>query len=228
MRANRRPATADNPLLGYERMASELIAGGLDAWGKARDALTEEIFLGVYGAPWLQAMVGLSSDDATRKRGVERDLAREAAELALAAHLAQRVEAGGLVGAAVRALLYVRLPDSIADERGFAALREIASELPAAKRLGLARFKELVREQFLILRLDEERAIALPNLPPPRDNGPRPGPGHRRGRWGRRPGGRGRPGRAAATRSSHPARSSSSSPRCRSSCRKTHAPARMR
>ncbi len=167
MRANRRPAAADNPLLGYERMASELIAGGLDAWGKARDALTEEIFLGVYGAPWLQAMVGLSSDDATRKRGVERDLAREAAELALAAHLAQRVEGGGLVGAAVRALLYVRLPDSIADERGFAALREIASELPAAKRLGLARFKELVREQFLILRLDEERAIAaLPKLLP--------------------------------------------------------------
>jgi hypothetical protein len=46
-------------------------------------------------------------------------------------------------------------------------LRKIAGELPAAKRLGLQRFKEIVKEQFLILRLDEERAIAaLPRLLP--------------------------------------------------------------
>ena len=69
--------------------------------------------------------------------------------------------------AAVRALLYIRLPGGMADERGFAALQEIGSELPAAKRLGLARFKELVRKQYLILRLDEERAIAaIPKLLP--------------------------------------------------------------
>ena len=53
------------------------------------------------------------------------------------------------------------------DERGFAALQKIAVELPAAQRTGLRRFKEVVRDQFLILRLDEERAIAaLPKLLP--------------------------------------------------------------
>jgi hypothetical protein len=39
--------------------------------------------------------------------------------------------------------------------------------LPAAKRVGLARFKQIVREQSLILLLDADRAIAaLPKLLP--------------------------------------------------------------
>jgi hypothetical protein len=67
----------------------------------------------------------------------------------------------------VRALLYVRLPEGTADERGFAALKQISGELPAAKRVGFVRFKEIVKEQYLILLLDAERAIAaLPKLLP--------------------------------------------------------------
>ena len=75
-------------------------------------------------------------------------------------------------------MLYIRMPDGAADERGFAALRQIAGELPAAQRVGLSRFKEIVRDQFLILRLDEERAIAaLPKLLPGTGGRERP-------RWG--------------------------------------------
>src|SRR5947207_4438889 len=157
--ANRRPVSADNPFLALEHMASDMIANGLEAWGKARDAMSEQIFLSAYGAPWLQAMMGLHADQATASRRVERDPAREAVAARLAADLALHIETGGLPEAAVRALLYIRLPEGMADERGLAALRAISSELPAAKRLGLARFKELVRNEYLILRLDEERAI---------------------------------------------------------------------
>ena len=168
VRANRRPVGADNPFLAVERMSSDWIAGGLEAWGKARDSFVEEIFLNTYGAPWLQAVVGLAGDDSRiRGRRIARDLAREAVAKQMAAHLEQQIETGGLCEAAVRALLYIRMPDGVADERGFAALQQIASELPAAKRIGLSRFKEIVRDQFLILRLDEERAIAsLPKLLP--------------------------------------------------------------
>jgi hypothetical protein len=61
----------------------------------------------------------------------------------------------------------VRLPEGKVDERGFAALKQISEELPAAKRIGAARFKEIVKEQYLILLLDAERAIsALPKLLP--------------------------------------------------------------
>ena len=50
---------------------------------------------------------------------------------------------------------------------GFAALKQISAELPAAKRIGLARFKEVVKEQYLILLMDAERAIAaIPKLLP--------------------------------------------------------------
>src|SRR3954469_24835891 len=79
VRANRRPIGADNPFLAVERMMSDWIAGGLEAWGKARDSFMEEFFLNLYGAPWLQAMVGLAGDDPQmRGRRVARDLAREA------------------------------------------------------------------------------------------------------------------------------------------------------
>jgi hypothetical protein len=167
VRANRQPVSDDNPLLGFERLASAAIADGLEAWGKARDAWAEQIFLGTYGSAWLQAVLGLRADDTVAKRGVERDLALEAEKTRMAAHLRERVETGGLAEAAVRALLYVLIPERKADERGFNELQQISSELPAAKRLGFVRFKEIVREQFLILRLDEEAAIAaLPKLLP--------------------------------------------------------------
>jgi hypothetical protein len=167
VRANRSAVSADNPFLAFERLASEAIGSGLEAWGKARDTWTEQVFLSTYGSPWLQAVLGLRADDARSTHHSERDLAREAATSRIAAELLERIETGGLAEAAVRALLYVRLPDGKADERGFAVLQQISSELPAAKRLGPARFKELVKEQFLILRLDEERAITvLPKLLP--------------------------------------------------------------
>ena len=169
VRANRRPVSADNPFLAVERMTSDWIAGGLEAWGKARDSFVGgRCFSIIYGAPWLQAVVGLAGDDPqTQGRRIARDLAREAVAKQMAAHLEQQIESGGLREAAVRALALhqdagrrgrrARLCRAPADRR----------ELPAAKRIGLSRFKEIVRDQFLILRLDEERAIAaLPKLLP--------------------------------------------------------------
>src|SRR5712671_505110 len=167
VRGNRRPVSPDNPLLACERMVSDMITSGLEMWGKARDAATEAFFFNTYGSPALQAMVGLRADETSVSRRIGRDVAREAAAKQAAAHLEQRIDQGGLIEAAVRALLYVRLPEGSADERGFAALKQISAELPAAKRVGLARFKEIVKEQYLILLMDAERAIAaLPKLLP--------------------------------------------------------------
>jgi hypothetical protein len=167
VRGNRRPVSSNNPFLAFEHMVSDMIAGGLEMWGKARDAATETFFFNTYGSPLLQAMVGLRADATSVSRRVARDVAREAAASQAAAHLEQRMDQGTLIEAAVRALIYVRLPEGKVDERGFAALKQISEELPAAKRVGAARFKEIVKEQYLILHLDEERAIAaLPKLLP--------------------------------------------------------------
>src|SRR5260370_39280820 len=167
VRGNRHPVSPDNPLLAWEHLVSDMIAGGLEMWGKARDAATEAFFFNTYGSPVLQAMGGLRADEASVSGRIGRDVAREAAAKQAAAHLEQRIDQGGLTEAAVRALIYVRLPDGKVDERGFAALKQISAELPAAKRIGLARFKEIVKEQYLILLMDAERGItALPKLLP--------------------------------------------------------------
>ncbi len=167
VRENRRPTRPDNPFLAYERMVSDMISGGLEMWGKARDAAAEAFFFNTYGSAMLQAMVGLRADETSVSRHVGRDIAREAAAKQAAAQLEERIDQGGLIEAAVRSLIYVRLPEGKVDERGFAALKQIGAELPAAKRIGLARFKEIVKEQYLILLLDMERAIAaLPKLLP--------------------------------------------------------------
>jgi hypothetical protein len=167
VRENRRPVKLDNPFLAFEHMMSDMIASGLVMWGEARDGATEAFFFNTYGSPVVQAMVGLRADGTSVSRRIGRDVAREAAAQQAAAYLEQQIDHGGLIEAAVRALIYVRLPEGKVDERGFAALKQISGELPAAKRVGFARFKEIVKEQYLILLLDPERAIAvLPKLLP--------------------------------------------------------------
>ncbi len=164
VRAARKPVSADNPLLAMERAAASWITTCIDTYGQFRDAMTEAMFLNTYGSPLLQAMVGLGGPQAALHR-IERDLAREATEGRVRARLERRFEVGGLEEAALRALIYIRLPDGVVDERGFAVLKLIRASRPANKRLSLVHFKEVLREQYLLVRLDEERAItALPKL----------------------------------------------------------------
>ena len=166
-RENRRPVRPDNPFLAFEHMASDMIASGLEMWAKARDAATEACFFNTYGSPIVQAAFGLRADNTSVSRRIGRDVAREAATQQAAARIGQQIDQGGLIEAAVRALIYVRLPEGKVDERGYTALKQISAELPAARRIGFTRFKEIVKEQYLILLLDPERAIgALPKLLP--------------------------------------------------------------
>jgi len=167
VRANRRPVPEDNPFLAVEQAVSAWIVGALETWGKARDDLGEALFLSIYGLPALQAAVGLGTEDAAMRRHMDRDLLREANNARLAADLGRRIDQGGWVEAFVRALIYIRLPEGRADERGFVALREIGEAQTAEKRVGLAHFKEIVREQYQILLQHETQAIAaLPGLLP--------------------------------------------------------------
>lgn len=168
VRAARQPVSPDNPLLAVERAASDWITTWLKAYGAARDMLTEHIFLTTYGAPVLQAALGLGIDQPLAGRAIERDLLREATEARRRAELETRFEAGGLPELLLRALIYIRLPERSADERGFVAIESIRQAQPPGKRLSHVRLKELFTEQFLLLKLDQERAVrAIPALLPP-------------------------------------------------------------
>jgi hypothetical protein len=136
---------------------------GLKAFGDLRDMLVEQVFFGVYGQSWLQALLGLrASDDPPRKRPGE-DPDHEAFINRRIAELHAEMDQGGPREAAIRALIYVRMPENAIDERGFEMLRRIRAEHGAAKTL--AEFKQDLREQYYMLRLDERRALeTLPML----------------------------------------------------------------
>ncbi|HET7882549.1 MAG TPA: DUF3141 domain-containing protein [Acetobacteraceae bacterium] len=163
IRTARRPVAPDNPLLAMEQMASSWITTCLNSYGEWRDTMSELMFLSTYGSPVLQALVGLGRQQEPRR--IERDLARENTQVRLRAELESKFDVGQIEDAVLRALVYIRLADGSVDERGFTVLKHIRESRPASRRLSLARFKEMLRQQFLLVLIDPERAIAtLPRL----------------------------------------------------------------
>jgi pimeloyl-ACP methyl ester carboxylesterase len=163
IRASRRPAAADNPFLLWQRAWSDWLTSSLDAYRDVRDALQEQVFFSIYGQPLLQALLGLKASDGDVRRhpgSVPEHLAYVEQRVA---ELRQRIDEGGPREAAIRALVYVRMPTKLVDERGFEMLRRIHQT--EGGDLTLDAFKLLVREQFFMLLLDQERAVAaLPKL----------------------------------------------------------------
>ena len=167
VRAERRPLARDNPLLTLEQVASTWITTWWESLKQARDAMTEATFLGMYGSPLLQAMVGLGTQSAPAERRIARDVACEANEARMRADLERRFEVGGLREAAIRGILYVRMPERSFDERAFAMLQAIRAMQPMNDRVSMTELKACLKEQYLLVRLDEERAVrAIPKLLP--------------------------------------------------------------
>jgi hypothetical protein len=136
----------------------EWIETYLNAYRDSRDLMAEAMFHVIYGSPLLQAVVGLKAQDAGAKRMPGKSAPHFASVSRRIDELKSRIADGGPREAALRALLYIRMPDGAVDERSFNLLRRMRDE--TGKGLTLAEFKTLVREQFLMLLLDERRAVA--------------------------------------------------------------------
>src|SRR5712675_3191860 len=59
VRESRTPAAKDNPFLKAQATVSESIVNMLDKWRDTQEALSESLFLSIYGSPALQAAVGI-------------------------------------------------------------------------------------------------------------------------------------------------------------------------
>lgn len=163
VRQERRPVSPDNPFLTMERQFSAQMTTMLEAYASARDMMTEQFFLATYGSPMLQALVGLGAS--TSPRNSARELIRQAAADRAAAEVEGHMEKGGLLEAAIRALIHVLRAEGHFDERAAAMLEAMRQAKPAETRLTRAQFRDIVRMQSALLRLDEGRAIAaLPKL----------------------------------------------------------------
>ncbi|MBS0638322.1 MAG: DUF3141 domain-containing protein [Proteobacteria bacterium] len=167
VRENRQPTPADNPLLAMERMASDWMVTCLNTAAAARDSIQEQVFLSTYGAPWLQALMGFGPDAVKTLQRADHDVLREANEARLRAELETQFQTGGLTDAIIRALIYIRMPERSIDERGYNMAKALHDRQPAGVRLRLPALKAAFRDQYLLLLLDEARAVqAIPDLLP--------------------------------------------------------------
>ncbi|MDR5867066.1 DUF3141 domain-containing protein [Halomonas koreensis] len=163
VRRERHAVGEDNVFRALEGVASSQISRGLEAWREWRDRSTERLFLDIYGQPLLQALVGLAGDAHVHRRrpGAEpehrRFVQRRREEVRA------RVAEGGSHEAVMRSVIHVLGGAPATDGRNFQRLRASRAELEPDLRL--ADFKDLVREQFFILELDREAALAaIPEL----------------------------------------------------------------
>ena len=164
-RAARKPVTAENPFLALQEKMSDALIEGLEGWRKTMEQISENAFRHIYGNEAMQKALGVdTSSDQRPRRAAKSLLHQELTEQRITA-LRAAMGTGGLREAGIRALLYVGLPRGGVDERGFEAIRRLRRK---DAKLSLHEFKELVRQQFLMLVIDEEAAIAaLPSLLPP-------------------------------------------------------------
>jgi hypothetical protein len=162
---HRKPAASDNPFIVFQETMSKHIVSALDKWRDSQEAFSEALFLSVYGSPALQAAVGIDPQS-TPSRRLEMSAQYRDRLQARIEELKSQISHGGLREATVRCLLYVGMARGMVDERSLEALRRVRSNDRGA-RLTLAQFKTMVREQFFMLLLDQDAALAaVPKLLP--------------------------------------------------------------
>src|SRR6185436_17745466 len=162
---DRKQVSTDNPCFAFQEHVSKQIVNALDSWRDAQEALSEATFLAVYGSPALQAAVGIDPQSAPSRRQEMSAAHRQMLDRRIT-ELKSKISEGGLREAAIRGLLYVGSARGMVDERSLEALRNVRRSDTGA-RMTLTEFKMLVREQFFMLLLDQERALAaIPKLLP--------------------------------------------------------------
>src|SRR6186713_1814950 len=162
---DRKPVSKDNPFIAFQEQVSTQVVRALDSWRDTQEALSEATFLAVYGSPALQTAVGIDPQSAPSRRQEMSAAHRRMLDERIA-ELKSRIGEGGLREAAIRGLLYVGSARGMVDERSLEALRNVRRSDSGAQ-LTLAEFKMLVREQFFMLLLDQEAALAaIPKLLP--------------------------------------------------------------
>ncbi len=164
VRNNRGSVATGNPFVAMQENASRQIVAALDGWRQANETLAERCFFAVYGSPTLQAAAGINSRATRALRKAPKNPLHAELLAKRIAELKARMPVGGLPEAIIRAFLYAGMTRVSVDERGFEAVRRIRrthSDVP------LPAFKALVREQFYMLLLDQEAALAaLPSMLP--------------------------------------------------------------
>jgi hypothetical protein len=163
-RAQRIPASADNPFIAMQQQFSKTMIDALNLFRDLRDELVERTFHAVYGLPLVQAACGISQNDGPPRPQPGLLPSVLAVDEEEKRRLKGRTAEGNALDAAARVLVYVGKAQHRIEKNTFDALRRL---LLAHPEVSPAEFKAAVREQWAILVVDERAAIeALPQLLP--------------------------------------------------------------
>lgn len=167
VREHREPVDAGNPFIAWQEALSHQIVDGLDAWRRTAEYLSEQSFHAIYGNATLQSALGVDRSSNRPPRRAGKSPLYQALVDARIAELRTKFADGAICEGLARALIFVGMARGGADERGFEAVRRLRRAHPSAKQLTLAAFKSVMREQYFMLLIDEEAALAaLPGLLP--------------------------------------------------------------
>ena len=158
VREHRASISEDNVFWQAQQWASNWITTWLNIYRDVRDLSCEAAFYSVYGSHAVQGLTGLNASEASPRRRPGVDSTYRAFVAHRTEELKWSVSEGGPREAAIRAALYVRLPEGKVDERGFRLLQQMREDVGTG--VMLAEFKKLVRDQFFCLLLDQSRAVA--------------------------------------------------------------------
>jgi hypothetical protein len=163
VRRDRRQTDDTNPFVMVQQQVSEHVVDALDTWRRGAETFVEQAFMATFGLPLVQAALGI--DSAAPQAKAPRNPLHGQLLAMRTAELRGRIATGGLREAVIRALIYVGMQRQAIDERGFEMARRIRQ---SHNEMSLAEFKKLVREQFNMLLIDENAALAaIPEMLPP-------------------------------------------------------------
>lgn len=164
VRKTRRPVSPDNPLVDLEKQGNKVVVDTLNLYRDARDRHQETLFRSIYGREILhKAFVN-------GRQGV-CDTPGAMPPLCIPEEIEKAFESGGHAEGLIRVMMAVTMADRIFDRTEYAYAEKVALSHPIFSEIRPAVFKDIVKQQAMVLQLDEERAVkALGKLiPKPED-----------------------------------------------------------
>ncbi|MBO0716212.1 MAG: DUF3141 domain-containing protein [Rhizobiales bacterium] len=164
VREQRKPAAADNPFIVMQETVSRQVVAALDAWRDAGEAFAERTFMSLYNSATMQSAWGIDPATTLPLRKTAKDVLHRELVAKRISELESHIISGGPREAVLRGLLFAGMSRAAIDERGFAMVRRVRQ---ANRDVPLSTFKAIIREQFFMLLIDPERALAaIPSMLP--------------------------------------------------------------
>ena len=156
VRANRKPASPDNPYVAMEHAVSNLIADGWDMYRDVRDGMVEAWSFFFYGSPVLQRLVG----SAPEEHLTELSPAQELLSVPDVRMALEHIELGGYVDGVIRMLiLLARSRKSVRKDRLERSNQVLNETEPFASLSNTVR-NRIVHRQTIIVEFEPGRALS--------------------------------------------------------------------